>query len=154
MIVSFNVSAQDPGRLRSVHGSAGSSAGYYSGKKYYVIQSIGQGVAGLSCNKSYLVRQGFVQPPVKSAVNPVNDKTIPATVTPNYQTGEIVVNFKEEMPQSYYVHLINMTGTVIYRKKHYTSPELRINFGSLMPGAYFLRITTTQKSLISKMIWL
>jgi hypothetical protein len=148
-----HTSAQVPVRLRSVLSAGGSSDIVMSdGHQYYLQQSIGQpGITGLSQNKNYQLRQGFIQPlAVSLKINSTG--TLQATIFPNPASDNIIISLAEEITEPLYIALYDLNGKIIYFKKHAGSPELTMNAGDLAPGAYFIRVSTTTKYFYSRII--
>ncbi len=122
------------------------------GHQYYLQQSIGQpGITGLSQNKNYQLRQGFIQP-LTGPVNIITSGTLQATIFPNPFSDHIIITFSETIPDFLYVALYDLNGKIIYFKKHGASPDLTLDAGYLAPGAYFIRVSTITKYLYSKII--
>jgi len=148
-----HIGAQGPGRLRSVLSAGGSSYIVKSdGHQYYLQQSIGQpGIAGLSQNKNYQLRQGFIQPPAIS-LKTKSAGILQATIFPNPFSDNIIISFAEEITEPLYVALYDLNGKIIYFKKQPGSRELTMNAVDLAPGAYFIRVSTTTKYFYSGII--
>ncbi len=153
VLVSLQVNAQTPARLRSVLSSGGSSTVITSeGHRYYLQQSIGQpGITGLSQNNNLQLRQGFIQPLAVSLK--VNSKgTLQATIFPNPFSSNIIISFAEEITEPLYVTLYDLNGKIIRFEKQGASPELFLIAGNLAAGAYFLRVSTTTKYFYTKIL--
>ena len=151
LLVSFQVNAQTPARLRSVLSFGGSSAVVTAdGHRYYLQQSIGQpGITGLLQNNNLQLRQGFIQPlAISLKVNSTG--TIQATIFPNPFSDNIIISFAEEMTEPLYITLYDLNGRIVRFEKLGASPELFLDAGNLAPGAYFLRVNTTTKYFHSK----
>jgi len=153
VFVSLHIYAQVPVKLRSVLSAGGSSKTVMSdGHQYYLQHSIGQpGITGLSQNKNYELRQGFIQP-LTGSVNSITSGSLQATIFPNPFSEHIIVSFSEKTSDFMYVALYDLNGKIVYFKKHGASPDLTLDAGDLSPGAYFIRVSTTTKYLYSKII--
>jgi hypothetical protein len=151
MLLSFHpVIAQEPGSLRSVLSTGGSSGVFTSGDhRYFFQQSIGQpGITGLSEKNSIMLRQGFLQPLSNSTAAP-RMATLPAVISPNPFSSGILISVSEEIPDLD-VFLYDLNGRLIWLRKFHAARELTIDMGSLPSGVYIIRLSAQTKSSYSK----
>jgi len=147
------ISSQEGIKLRSTFGSTGSSGTFTADNhKYYIQQSIGQyGITGLAQKNGYILRQGFIQPLAgTSGVNAL--ESLPAIIFPNPFSSNITISFSEELSDVLYVTLYDLSGRIVYFKKHSASREIDLDLNSFMPAVYFIRVNTTTRSYYSKVI--
>jgi hypothetical protein len=148
-----DINGQVAVKWRSVQSTGGSSKFLLSdGHLYYLQQTVGQpGITGVSQNKNYQLRQGFIQP-LAGSVNSITSGNLKATIFPNPFSNNIIVSFSETISDYLYVALYDINGKIVYFEKHGALPDLFLDTGHLTPGIYFLRVSTTTKYLYTKII--
>jgi hypothetical protein len=154
VLVSFHsIKGQVLIKLRSTISTAGSSKTFTSNsKQYYLQQSIGQSsVTGLSRNKDYLLRQGFIQP-LKGSIKTTAAEALPVTVFPNPFTTNIIVSFTGEVSEILYITLYDLNGKIVYLKKSRATQNIDLDVSSLPPAIYFIRVNTSSGNFYSKLI--
>jgi hypothetical protein len=128
------------------------SVGGPSNLRHSAQQSIGQSsVIDSYRANGYVLRQGFIQP-FKSFNTGNSTLNLPATISPNPFSANVVVSFSETIAGDLYVTLYDLYGQSIYGKKHESVQELNLDFSYLASGVYFIKITTSRKQLTAKLI--
>lgn len=154
VFISFQTTwAQSLIKLRSTLGTGGSSNTFtLNGQQYYLQQSIGQSsVIGLSRNKYYLLRQGFIQP-LKGSIKTNAAESLPVTIFPNPFSNYINVSIGGELSEIVYVTLYDLNGKIVFLKKFGATQQLNLDVSSLPPAIYFIRVNTSCSYFYSKMI--
>jgi hypothetical protein len=153
LIPSQTIRAQALIKLRSTLSTGGSSKTFTSnGQQYYLQQSIGQSsVTGLSQNKDYLLRQGFIQP-LKGSIKTIAAETLPVTLFPNPFSTHIIVSFTGEVSEILYITLYDLNGKIVFLNKYGAAQQLNLDVSALPPAIYFIRVNTPTRYFYSKMI--
>jgi hypothetical protein len=145
--------AQRPVKLRSVINNGGSSEPFFiRNRPYLVQQSIGQpGAIGPYETGSYLLRQGFIQPPENTVAGKVFADPL-LRVTPNPFSSGITVSLCDTISGEVYVTLHDVYGKKKYGNIHAAARELLLDFPPLVPGLYILRISTGSDYYTAKLL--
>jgi hypothetical protein len=152
LISTFPAKSQEAVRQRSALTTGGSSGTVaINGRSLFLQQSIGQqGITGLSGTKSYLIRQGFIQPLATSA-GQNKEGSLAVTILPNPFSQHLKIYFSEEI-RDVYVSVINMEGRIMFLKHMNSARELDTDLGMLAPGVYTIRINTISDFFTAKVI--
>jgi hypothetical protein len=145
--------SQSPGKLRSTFSTGGSTVIFSDGGKYYYIQqSIGQqSVTGISRNRDYLLRQGFIQPPAGAPGKALSDP-LKAEISPNPLSDHIFISFPETHDEVIYISVIDLNGKVVFSRKYTGARELDLDLSRLPSSVYILKVYTGSKSFYSRII--
>jgi hypothetical protein len=134
--------------------SAGGSSGIITvnGRQYYLQQTTGQqSVTGISMNLHYMLRQGFIQP-IQEEHKKLIKETLPVVIYPNPFSSHMNLSFTEETAGPLYVTIYSPDGKIAFLKKYETGRNIDLDLSSLPPSVYILRLTTSKKSLYSRII--
>ncbi len=156
---SQKVIAQTFIKSRSTLGIAGSSRTITCNNQQLLIQqSVGQSsVTGLSQIENYSLRQGFIQPSKRLNIKNnnsqnINSNTLEAIVFPNPFSDNITISFAEEITDYLDLALYDLNNIKRYSNKYSATQEINLNMGFLIPGFYIIKIYTSNKYFISKLI--
>lgn len=138
--------AQVPVQIKSTLSSgAGTNFVSASGKRYGVIQSIGQSsVIGYFPNNKLCAGQGFLYPTVFKAVV-CKEIYKNAEIYPNPFVSSFSVFFRDEIRNNLFVQMFSMDGRVVYSGKLAPSREIVLNPGAIQSGLYIVRIITDRQ---------
>lgn len=147
------VNSQALVKLRSTLNTCGSSEIIASdGQKYYVQQSIGQsGIIGLSQNKNFLLRQGFIQP-FKAPFTVTVPEIPQVKVFRDPFSPHITVLFTEEITDILLITLFDLNGKIVFCNQFEPAQELNLNVGTLAPSIYLLKVNTGTSGFCLKTI--
>jgi len=139
--------------VRSVTNSCGASKSIITeGNRYIIQQSIGQsGITGTHKVNNFTLRQGFIQPPIKSSKRFKAENLI-AIAYPNPFSTFVKISFKEEIKDKLIVVLYNLQGTAIYFNIYQAAQEIDLHLPSMVSGIYFLKVQSNNKYYITNLI--
>lgn len=141
--------------IRSTFSSAGVSSNFDENNTTYVIQqSIGQqSITGTSLGNDFILRQGFIQPPIDVVISVPEDNTLAAFIFPNPFKSRITVKFLEEIEAPIDIIVYDVLGRLIVNKKQQVNGlETIIYLDQLASAQYLLSITAGVKQFNASII--
>ena len=139
--------------IRSTLGMNGLSKTITTNKGTYLLrQSIGQAsVIGTYTKNNYTIRQGFQQPlHSKEKVQILPENQLKANLYPNPFQQLLNITFDEAINDDLFVVVYNLSGKIVFSKKHPASQQLNLLLSYMTKGNYILKITTKNKQLLAK----
>jgi hypothetical protein len=151
-VIVCSVEAQEI--VRSTVGVTGTSSSINTAEKTYVIQeSVGQSsVIGKFQNEGILLRQGFIQPPLKITNVLIDVSDLDAVVYPNPFTSEINIVFNEDVKSPITILIYDVLGKVVYNSEQQPSREIKINLDFLSSAQYLLHISSNTKQFKANLL--
>lgn len=144
--------------LRETQASSGSTQIINTGaRKIIVQQSIGQqSVAGLNKSNFQKLRQGFIQPLLKSNIHRIPYRNLEVLLSPNPTESILNVHFSESIIDHLEIRIIDILGREVYYQNVDGLGEkiqrLNLDLGNLSAASYFISFELPGKRIIKKII--
>ncbi|WP_372794558.1 T9SS type A sorting domain-containing protein [Lutibacter sp.] len=157
VLLLYHVQAQDSSELeifRSTVSVAGSSQLVNMNNKPFIVQqSIGQSSAiGTFSSGNYVLRQGFIQPPMLSSKVIPEETNLQAVIYPNPVNNDVNITLKEDVKEPVYIRIFDLLGRSVYNEKLNAAQQLKINLSFLASAQYIFLINTGEKQFKANLI--
>lgn len=140
--------------MRSTLSAAGSSESFeIDGSLFIVQQSIGQpAIIGTVSSENIILRQGFIQPPIRilSTNNFYDD--LDAIVYPNPFSNIINVHFRKAIKGSLSILIYDMLGRIVYEQNVKAEQNIYLNLEFLSSAEYILLISSGTRSFTANIL--
>ncbi len=140
---------------RSTMGMSGSSrTASVQGRFLYISQSIGQtSVIGTYTKDSYIIRQGFQQPPGTIVfINTNQENTFQARIYPNPFHTSVTIAFDTIIDGNYTLKIADITGRIVLIKILPPVQQIDIPLEHLSNGLYQLTVISKDKQFKATII--
>lgn len=146
--------AQEAVKMRSALSAGGTSGTFVSEGKVYLIQHcVGQqSLTGTAAGNNYLLRQGYIQPPLPALKIMPLINSLPATVYPNPMSDHLKISLADIQEGTILITILDLRGTPVLQKGCRYDGAVELDLSSLPPAVYTLKITAASRSFHSRII--
>jgi hypothetical protein len=110
-------------------------------------------VIGTFNNVDYILRQGFIQPNVLSAI--IDERIsldLKAIIYPNPFVESISISFSEKVSDKIEVFVFDVVGRLVFSKSYNAEQNLTIPLSNLSVADYIIKVLANNKQFVKNII--